>query len=639
MESVPIESLPATNESVKKPRKPRVPKAEKEPKTKKEPKSKKEQKEKEEDELCSICADRYTPILRKKIVCKFCEKDTCCKCIEQYLLNRHEDAHCLHCRVNYSDIVLREICTKTYLQQVYFKHRQEVLINRERIQLPPLQDAAIRSRALRDGYRQLKTIASSKKLAEAEVRRENYQVYLAAAALRQEGLTPEEHQKLQTRLEETMKRGRDASERRNTLKSEGQALRLRLWRIRMNRNPETGLRQDNTQDSAEEKEEKKKFIRRCVRANCTGFLSTAWKCGICDWYSCSKCFNVRGEHHDTPHECTKEDLETAELIRSNSKPCPKCGEFIEKSSGCNQMYCISCHTPWDWVTGKIVTHGVIHNPHYYEWLKRTGGTVQRNPADVPCGGYPDAWELVTFSKQMRKDLTQYWIEFYRICMEIQDQSQRNYRSHLDQQSTQNIHINYLLGDYTDARWGQLLAINEKKKKRDTEIQDVFNAFRMVAVELINRIQNYRENGRPSFAYVPLAEATTYLEGVVNEMRALVQMINDAFKGISISHCYSVPYIQFNESYTTDHRSMMSLVTRNWSTTKHRSKKADEEEKESDDSLIPVANDTAQDEFDEKEREEEPDELLREGPPSDPEDEDDIVQLQQVIAESLRRSAP
>jgi hypothetical protein len=83
--------------------------------------------------------------------------------------------------------------------------------------------------------------------------------------------------------------------------------------------------------------------------------------------------------------------------------------------------------------------------------------------------------------------------------------------------------------------------------------------------------------------------------------------------------------------------MMSLVTRNWSTTKHRSKKADEEEKESGDSPIPVANDTAQDDFDEKEMEEEPEELLREGPPSDPEDEDDIVQLQRVIAESLQRS--
>ena len=85
----------------------------------------------EEPELCSICASKYTPIIRKKVVCKFCSKDACSKCIEQYLTSRHEDAHCLHCRVNYNDTMLNEICTKTYLQQTYFRHRQEVLMNRE----------------------------------------------------------------------------------------------------------------------------------------------------------------------------------------------------------------------------------------------------------------------------------------------------------------------------------------------------------------------------------------------------------------------------------------------------------------------------------------------------------------------------
>jgi len=114
--------------------------------TSKKPKivrAKKEVKEKEEPEVCSICADHYTAILRKKIICKFCSKDTCSKCVEQYLLSRHEDAHCLHCRVNYSDQVLQQSCTKTYLRQTYFQHRQAVLINRHRAQLPALQDAAL----------------------------------------------------------------------------------------------------------------------------------------------------------------------------------------------------------------------------------------------------------------------------------------------------------------------------------------------------------------------------------------------------------------------------------------------------------------------------------------------------------------
>lgn len=621
-----------------------------EPKQTKEPKAQKPKKvpkaEKAEPELCSVCADHYTPILRKKVVCKFCSKDTCCKCIEQYLLNRHEDAHCLHCRVNYSDQVLREICTKTYLTQVYFKHRQEVLVNRERVQLPPLQDEAIRARALRQGFKDLRVLSDQKKKLEIEMRQAAHATYrarsrYAKARQGQEILTPEEITQLEREIVACTQVERELAERRREVKKEGQQLRTRLWRIRYRRNPETGERERGEEDGdeKEEKEEKRKFIRRCMRPNCTGFLSTAWKCGICDWYSCSKCLGVRGEHHDSPHECKKEDIETADLIRSQSKPCPKCGEFIEKSSGCNQMYCISCHTPWDWVTGKIVTHGVIHNPHYYEWLKRTGGAVQRNPADVPCGGYPNGWDLVSLSPLLPKDLTRFWIEFHRLCMEVQDQSEHNYRTHLDQQSTQTLHINYLLGDYNDARWGQLLAINEKKKKRDAEIQDVFNAFRMVAVELINRIQNYREHGRTSFTYVPLKEAEPYLAGVVGEMKALIQMINDAFKAISISHSYSVPYICSLSLNPANTLTTLALRSKNWSTVTRGKKKATEEEKEGEPVRVAASKEADQVLESDSESEEEEHENRREPflVPTlmESEDDDEIIQIQRAIAESLQ----
>ena len=115
---------PATTEVVKKKRAPRV------------------KKELSDPETCSVCMDTYTSTLRKKCECKYCKEATCSKCIERYLLERFEDAHCLHCRVNYNDTALKEICTKTYLQHTYFKHRQDVLMNREKANLPGLQDVA-----------------------------------------------------------------------------------------------------------------------------------------------------------------------------------------------------------------------------------------------------------------------------------------------------------------------------------------------------------------------------------------------------------------------------------------------------------------------------------------------------------------
>jgi hypothetical protein len=324
------------------------------------------------------------------------------------------------------------------------------------------------------------------------------------------------------------------------------ASRQRRWGDEDGDGKEAKAETEEKEKAEEEEAKKKKFIRRCMKAGCQGFLSTAWKCGICDHYSCSKCFTVRGPAHDTPHTCAKEDLETAELIRSDSKPCPKCGEFINRSSGCSQMFCVTCRTPWDWNTGKIVTKGVIHNPHYYEWLRRNGGEMPRNPADIPCGGYPQGYELRPIHQCASKRCAKYFFEFHRVCMEIQEDTERNYRSHLDEGGLRDTHVRFLLGDFDERVWGQRLAQAEKRRKRDAEIQEVFTAFRMVAVELLNRIQHYRDETVDVFTLLPSGKANAYLEEWHKEVVALIQMVNEGLKVISLSHHCSVPHIDIVE---------------------------------------------------------------------------------------------
>lgn len=556
---------------------------EKKEKTEKAERKKVEKAEKEEVEVCTICAAHYTPIIRKRMECKFCKKATCSKCIEQYLLSRHEDAHCVHCRVNYSDETLREICTKTYLSQVYFKHRQEVLMNRERANLPALQEEALTRRKSQEIHSRLYGIRREK----SALKKENYSQTKILSLLRRkdsewtkelyESKDAEEREKIRTRLaslppqiKEVEQKLKENNARLDQLTGQRKEL-FDAYRALHRRNDGVD---DGANDKDDAKEDRKKFIRRCVRPNCQGFLSQAWKCGICEWYSCSKCYSVRGPNHDSAHECKKEDIETAEMIRKDSKPCPKCGEFINKSSGCSQMYCIVCHTPWDWNTGKIVTSGPIHNPHYYDWLKRNnaGGEVQRNPADVPCGGFPDAWHLRQMPTYLPDDLKRAWTEFHRFCVELQTRSEYAYRNHLDQGVLQQIHIDFLNGKTNEVRWGRLLAMQEKKAKRDREIHDVYAAFRMVGVELINRIQYYRDESVDSFMIVPLERATKFMQAWVAETRGLIAMINDAFRTISLSYAYSVPYI--GEESMDGTRKRWVIQTRNWSgmETKRRPKK-------------------------------------------------------------------
>jgi hypothetical protein len=215
---------------------------------------------------------------------------------------------------------------------------------------------------------------------------------------------------------------------------------------------------------------------------------------------------------------------------------------------CSQMWCISCQTPWDWTTGKIVTNGIIHNPHYYEWMKRNGGAAPRNPADIPCGGYPTVWELRRMPKGINPHISNKFHEFHRICQELQDISERGYRSHIDNATTSGINVKFLLGDFDEKRWGQNLAKTEKKRKRDNEVQEIFVAFRMVAVELINRIQNYDDGTIRNFSLLPLKIAEEFINNLDIEIQALITMINDALRNVSTSYCYSVPYINMDGGY-------------------------------------------------------------------------------------------
>lgn len=85
---------------------------------------------------------------------------------------------------------------------------------------------------------------------------------------------------------------------------------------------------------ATSKEEKHQFVRQCPAASCRGFLSTQWKCGICEQWSCPECHELKGPVRDCEHQCDPNNVESAKLLAKDSKPCPKCQSLIFKVSGC-----------------------------------------------------------------------------------------------------------------------------------------------------------------------------------------------------------------------------------------------------------------------------------------------------------------
>ena len=215
--------------------------------------------------------------------------------------------------------------------------------------------------------------------------------------------------------------------------------------------------------------EKREFVRKCPVEECRGFLSTAWKCGICDNKICPDCNEVKGEEH----ECDPANVETVKLLKKDTKPCPKCGTLIFKISGCSQMWCPDCHTAFCWNTMRIET-GVIHNPHYYDFQMRHG-TRGRNHGDIPCGGLPTIYELRTTLKKHNN--SGYVYNIHRGIVHLQNFELRyNYPEPMNGDDAIELRVRYLMNEITEDQMKQSL---QKREKAASKLRDIRGIIQMV----------------------------------------------------------------------------------------------------------------------------------------------------------------
>jgi hypothetical protein len=271
--------------------------------------------------------------------------------------------------------------------------------------------------------------------------------------------------------------------------------------------------------------------------NCRGFLSQQWKCGICDSKICNKCNEEKVEDH----LCNPDNIASMELLNRDTKPCPKCGTMIFRISGCEQMFCTHCNTGFNWRTGRV--EQVVHNPHYFEWLRRNGNAIPRNPADIPC----------------QQDLT------HRVYINIRSLLTENYTTHPKCNSTidlltfvirnaihlrltiltryapvdrvqrnEELRVQYMLHNVSEDDFKTTLQRNEKKYNKHQEIYHVLEVLSNTITEIVFRFQTRLTNTEPLDDILP----------ILDEINVIVVYVNNCLR--DIGKAYSCKTLCFSD---------------------------------------------------------------------------------------------
>jgi hypothetical protein len=445
-----------------------------------------------ESKECPICADKYNNSNHKAIACEYgdCNFEACKACVRTYLLNTTLDPHCMMCKKIWTEQFIVMHLNRSFITSDYKIHRRTLLLDREISKLPETMHAAERYKRI-DVQKQLS----------ANLYEEMKEVRKTLDALQNQWYES-------NRVLNLLKNGKDVV-------VEG---------------------------------ERKKFIMPCPNNDCRGYLSTQYKCELCTLYTCVECHELIGYKKDDPHTCKEENVQSAELIKKETKPCPTCGTRISKISGCDQMWCPECHKAFSWRTG-LVDNGVIHNPHFYQYQRDNAGTnpVPRAPGDVVCGGLCD-WHVFnnqilrriksgTLMPNIGVELRTHLADIHRFITHVNRVDLAQVRFKVRELSEfEEIRCKYILQQITKEEMAKTIYRNDALRKKSVEMLHLYELLSVVGTELFTK----------------LTDSTSALEDFITEVverceeySRLREYCNKQFKMISLTYNQSVPCVSKN----------------------------------------------------------------------------------------------
>ena len=495
---------------------------------------------------CAVCCEEFNNTINTQISCEHsgvCSFDACKACVKTYLLGITTDPNCMKCNKAWSDKFIAKNLGATFLRSEYSIHRKELLVQQQMSRMPETMAAAESHKQILLLEEQIKKL-KLEKIQSKKVYNEVHEKQVKARIEYQklfENITQEEFTRLQgIWLKEI---GPKNTKELKAIEETTSLLQANVRKLMHD------IRVIKTGGSivGEEKKEARKFIMPCPNTDCRGYLSSQYKCELCEHHTCSKCFDLIGlSKEESGHECKPENVESAEFIKKQSKPCPCCGTRISKIDGCDQMWCTQCHKAFSWNTGKVVT-GTIHNPHFYQYQRENGGgAMARNPGDMVCGGLPDSREVnmkLTRSKipADKAQLINTVSNIHRLQHHFTEFTVTPLRTNVrEEQNFEKERIQYILQEISREELGTKVIRKDNARRKQTALLHICELFTTVAIDMFQKII-LSENVGNDFAEELVAR--------VSEYDNLREYCNEHFKEISILYNVCVPFI--NDEWMSD----------------------------------------------------------------------------------------
>jgi uncharacterized CHY-type Zn-finger protein len=520
---------------------------------------------------CQICCENLNKSSNKPVKCPYsdCAYIACVSCVRTYLIGNPQSApHCMACKKPFDNLYLVQNLTKVWTFDTYFPYIYRTITDIELARLPEAMEEAERRKTINTLRNKLESLQAKRSTILEPINKLLNERDKKIKTVKNNLVYPSNNVRNDIIHDAIRKVERDTCIKISKIETD-EYIEMKLQNRKDIIDTEKQLEDMNV--PSKEKKERKVFTMPCSQNDCKGMLSTQYKCGLCDKYTCKDCH----EPLQDEHKCNPDTVATAQAIKKDTRPCPNCNARIFKIEGCDQMWCTSCKTPFSWDTGKIVPNGQrIHNPHAIEYMRRNGVAV-RAPGDLVCGGVMTYEQMEIMNNHIERmkpflldcneleeklknkipikinnltiitNIIIFIVRAWRIIDEVSRNKLRESReiaqAHRDFNEER---VQYILNDINKETFTKIVTSHTREKNIETELSHIWELVSTFGIDMFNTLYQ-SANEIESYNNVYVEDVITFISLALQKIRefdALVKYANIQFATISVAHSISVPNI-------------------------------------------------------------------------------------------------